>query len=389
MKRLLTTIFSIFFLTNCAFAIEDVILLQEEEPNFVKEEIVLEHSEESFMEKLLQAPQIMLNAEVQSVDKGTFLLKDLLYKEFESGPLDSLHTLMGYMGNIDGIFKEGGDTYSKYNPQYYSILFNGEFRGNKEAFRIMLGTSQLPMNFFHGFFQDVWIESRRIPHHRLFVGNFRTSSGYEGAFIPFFVPFAYRSQVSRHFSNVRKVGANLHGDFKYINYDLGGYSSDTFFQEFFPGAEFSGMFSLKPLADNEEKYGKMLIGGAFSAGERNSVAYTHYGAHLKYNYKKFHTTMEYAKSNGSNGSTGLTNNRGEGFYATLGYFLTPKVELLARYDEFDPNIQNSGDKNREYTAGVNYYIMGQGLKLMFNYVYAQNDTKMDTHKLIFGTQIVL
>jgi phosphate-selective porin len=62
---------------------------------------------------------------------------------------------------------------------------------------------------------------------------------------------------------------------------------------------------------------------------------------------------------------------------------------LCRYDEFDPDKTISNNNQREYTAGVNYYIKGQALKLILNYVYCQNQAAKDSHRILVGTQIAL
>ena len=57
--------------------------------------------------------------------------------------------------------------------------------------------------------------------------------------------------------------------------------------------------------------------------------------------------------------------------------------------EFDPNKSISGDKRREYTAGINYFIKGQALKFVLNYVFCQNDATKDSHRFVLGTQVLL
>ena len=95
------------------------------------------------------------------------------------------------------------------------------------------------------------------------------------------------------------------------------------------------------------------------------------------------------KADGYNGGRGLSSNKAEGLYTTLAYRLTPKLQLVGRYDQFKPNLDYSADIRREYTAGLNYFIKGQALKLMLNYVFCQNDVKEDSHRIILGTQILL
>ena len=99
--------------------------------------------------------------------------------------------------------------------------------------------------------------------------------------------------------------------------------------------------------------------------------------------------MEYAVANGSNGGSGLTSKHRQGWYVTLGYHLTKKLELLARYDDFNPDKKIHNNNQREYTAGINYYLKGQSLKLILNYIYCQNQAKSNSHRILLGTQIAL
>ncbi len=62
---------------------------------------------------------------------------------------------------------------------------------------------------------------------------------------------------------------------------------------------------------------------------------------------------------------------------------------MARYDEFDPDRTISGNNQREYTAGINYYIKGQALKLILNYIFCQNEAKADSHRILIGAQLAL
>ena len=109
-----------------------------------------------------------------------------------------------------------------------------------------------------------------------------------------------------------------------------------------------------------------------------------------YEYKKWWLNFEYSEADGYNGPAGyVIDKKATGFYSTVAYKITPKVQALIRYDEFDPNKNVSNNKNREYTAGINYFIKGQALKFVLNYVFCQNDATKDSHRFVLGTQILL
>ncbi len=98
--------------------------------------------------------------------------------------------------------------------------------------------------------------------------------------------------------------------------------------------------------------------------------------------------FEYGIADGYNGSQ-VVNKKAEGFYGIVGYKITPKFQVIARYDQFNPDRNISGDTRKEYTAGINYFIKGQALKLILNYVFCQNKNMPNSHRIMLGTQILL
>jgi hypothetical protein len=343
-----------------------------------------------FFSGLSQTAQNVYNLKIEDTNSPASLLAEPLTKHFDKGPLESFHTWAVFQGNFNTTMTEGENGKTTFNPALVNILFDGTFKGGKEDFRLMLDpTHQHNRPFLQQFIQDAYFETHRIPHHTILFGNSRTGTGYEGAQSPYTLPFVNRSQISRNLANIRKVGLRVKGNYSLVDYDFGGYSSDTFFSEFMPGVEFDGWVNLKPLAKTNGKYGKLTTGGGIVSGSRNSTSYFVGGAYVGYEYKKFWTRMEYAVSDGSNGGSGLTTKRRQGWYITLGYNITKKLEVLCRYDEFDPDKTISNNNQREYTAGVNYYIKGQALKLILNYVYCQNEASKDSHRILTGFQLAI
>ena len=82
-------------------------------------------------------------------------------------------------------------------------------------------------------------------------------------------------------------------------------------------------------------------------------------------------------------------NKACGFAATAGWKFNPHWQLIGRVDQFDPNRDVSNDLRKEYTIGLNWFIMGQALKLVLNYVFCQNQNIPDSHKFILATQFLL
>lgn len=338
-----------------------------------------------------QTAKDVYNLQIERTDVPSALLKDQLTFKTEKGPLDNIHIWAAVQSNFSTTMPERGDTDSKFDVGLINVIIDGQFKNKKDNFRIMLDPthrhSHIP--FMEPFFQDLYVETHRIPHTSILVGNSRPGVGIEGAQSPYTLAFINRSQISRNLANIRKFGVRVRGDYSLMDYDIGLYSSSTNFTSFFPGHEFDAWMNVKPLGKTDGKYGKLVTGAGLQSGEKHDMNYYLTGAYVGYEYKRFWTKFEYARANGSNGGSGLTNKRSQGLFWTVAYHVTKKWEVLARYDQFDPDRTVSNNNQREYTLGTNYYVKGQALKLIFNYIYCQNDNKVDSHRLMVGTQLVL
>ena len=70
---------------------------------------------------------------------------------------------------------------------------------------------------------------------------------------------------------------------------------------------------------------------------------------------------------------GFTKFRADGYYAQASYFVIPKkLQLVAKYETFNPG-QVAHDDISSVWGGVNYYIHGDDVKLMANYVHTWSD----------------
>ena len=347
--------------------------------------------EKSLKEKL----QDVYHLEVYKYDKPTYLLQDVLTHKFDEDSVwDRTQFWAGYNGDIGLMFNEDGlkheHTTNHYDINTINVGYDGFLKNNNADFRVMINIAPFSSrNVIQNLFADMYIATNKIPHHRVLVGHSRPPVGLEGAYGPFVLPFLARSQISRNFGTVRKLGARISGNYSLMDYDFGVYSSDTYFQEFFPGAEFIGRVDIKPLGKTDGKYGKLLFGGSMDAGHRDNN-FCVVGAHVQYEYKRFMANFEWAQANGYNGPVGYSvDKHASGSYTTVGYMSTKKLQVLARYDQFDPDRNVDHNNKREYSFGLNYFIKGQGLRLILNYVFCDNDGGKDSHRVMLGTQILL
>lgn len=325
------------------------------------------------------------------------LLEDTMKMTFERGPIESIAPWIDYNGCFQNIW--AGDNYQNnlYGANFNDIGINGKFRtnddpksGKKTVFRLMynVGKEITGNTYLQSFMADNYIMRYWTKDDQVLVGYARTSVGIEGGESPFTIPFFGRSQISRTYGNVRALGVKAQGNHKYYDYSAGVFSSGRFFKDFFPGQEFVLLGSIKPLAFANGKYGNLTMGGSLDGGN----AEDHFcvtGAHMIYEYKRLKATAEYATADGSNGSTGFSGNSSEGYYGTLAYRITPRMQAVIRYDQFDPNKNKANDIRTEYTAGLNYFIKGQALKLMVNFVYYTVENGIYGSRIMAGTQFIL
>lgn len=63
-----------------------------------------------------------------------------------------------------------------------------------------------------------------------------------------------------------------------------------------------------------------------------------------------------------------------GWYVLGGYYVVPKyLQAVLKFEGFDPDKGEAGNSSEVWTFGLNYYIKGDDLKLMANYLYGDQD----------------
>lgn len=344
----------------------------------------IELTEDSLAHKLHKIYKL----EVHQTDTPVYLLEDILTIKPKKGIIKDMQFFGAYRGNMNFNFTEGQDTDTFYDVTAIETGIEGEFvNGWNYKFKTRLAPSN-QWSFWQNLLSDMYITNDNIKNHKILLGNSKLPIGVEGGQSSATLLFLNRSQFARTFANSRKMGLRVIGDLDLVDYDFGVYSSDTYFREFFPGVDFTGWVDFKPLGKTKGEYGDLTLGTGISAGTHNTD-YAVGGAYFGYEYKNFLINCEGSIADGYNGQVGLSDKKASGFYTTLGYHLTPKIQMVARFDTFDPNRDNDNDERQEYTAGLNYYIKGQALKLMLNYIFCQDEAREDSHRLFVGTQILL
>ena len=334
----------------------------------------------------------IMKQEITRTDMPSYLLKNETTMFFERGPIRKIQTIGAFSGNLSMNFSSHYDQFT-YDSTEYDFGFTqigalGKFADNQTDFKVLFNLRPSKgLNYMQSFVADAYLVNNRIPHHKVIVGHSRNSTGFEGSMSGYILPLASRSQISRTFGNNRATGAKIIGDYSLVDYSIGASSSDRNFHEFFPGGEFTGWVNLKPLGKTDGRYGKLTIGGGINTG-KNRDGYTVGGLYVGYKYKRLFANFECAAADGYNGYY-VSDKRASGFYSTIGYKITPKVQIVARYDQFDPDKSKINDLRREITAGVNWFVKGQAIRFIFNYVFCMNQNTPDSHRIVIGTQFLL
>ena len=279
--------FLLFFQSSC-YAIEEVLL--EVDDNATPSQNVNKVFEEDGEYTLYERIQDIKAKEVKNTDSSAYLLDGILTKKFETGIFETMHLFGYYRGAADIDVSEGGDTLYDFSAIQAGI--NGKFRGGQNFYEARFRFDrQDGYSFMQALPIDIYVANASIPHHTIILGNTRTPTGYEGSRSDTIIPFVARAQISRNFGNTRKLGMRVKGNYDLLEYDIGGYSSDTYFRSFFPGTEFSGWLTLKPLGKTNGRWGKLNLGGGVTTGE-NNTSYTVSGLYAGYEYKNFMANFE-------------------------------------------------------------------------------------------------
>lgn len=329
----------------------------------------------------------IMKKNIVRTDVPSYLLKEELTFYPQKGAISKVQFYGAYQGDLSSSWQKGDYDFG-YDYNYGQIGAVGKFRNTKTDFKVVLNPKpNNNFNYMQHFVAEAYLVNNNIPHHKVVIGFSRNQVGKEGGSSSYILPFVTRSQIARNFGSTRALGVRLIGNYSLLDYNLALNSSDRFFRDWFPGTEFTGWVDFKPLGKTDGKYGRLIIGGGLNAG-KNVTNYTVGSLYVAYKYKKLWTNFEYGIADGYNGSA-VSTNKAMGFNGTIGYKIIPQLQIIARYDFFDPNRDTDHNNRQEYTAGINYFIKGQALRLILNYVFCQNQATQDSHRIIFATQLLL
>lgn len=398
LKTLLTFLVILVFPLTPVFAIEEnegaFLDAQKEEKEYIKKGEVLK-------DKIITLDETIdgdTTTDVEFEDDNhldfklfsekTFAQKKML--RFDNKYINEISGELRFQG-IASFEEKRGDLNTTY-PFDINAVVESKFLDNKYRFfteyAFTRNVDDLD-NAFFGKFSNLYIERNFNPNHKMRLGVSRSPIGLEGSMSSFALPFAQRAQISREFGDAISTGISFIGHKGALEYNLGGYTSTRFTQGFKDGAEFIGRVGVKPFYKQEGSYFRNLKFYAGADVGHRGDNYGVYSAAMTYEYKKFLMNFEYAYANGSNGDYFDPRKR-QGFFTTVGWNFTPKLQLLARYDYFDSDVNSHNNVNHEYSVGINYFVFKQRLKFALNYVFSNNEkTNTNTNAIYFLTQFFI
>jgi phosphate-selective porin len=178
----------------------------------------------------------------------------------------------------------------------------------------------------------------------------------------------------------RDIGVMWEGDYKKIGYALGvfnGEGQNT--SDLNDNKDVSGRFLVRPLEG-------LQLGTSFYVGKSGTALddKDRFGLEGKYVTSKYALKAEYMHA--KDGSVSK-----EGWYGLGTYNFTDKWQGVARIEGWNPDTDNSNNKENDYTVGVNYFLNPDHTKLQLNYIRRDysSSSKDDENIIMTAVQFAL
>jgi len=378
-KGTLTRNEAAFILVNLIGKIEkDQVQLSEAEKariDILKQELKGELSELTSKVASLENSVDTLKGNVSNLEES-----DKKGWKFNSG--EKFKITGGLQGQFTGNFKKGDDQYpSNFALPYSEIRFSGDVNT-----KVGYVAALVPTRAFNGsensILREAYVSLNVIPKHTAYVGQNMVPIGYEGPQNPMAIETIDKAQMSRKVTDMPDLGVKIDGDWEFLSYSVGAYNGNGHLQSDTNGhLALASWITAKPLYKYPQLGNFELGGGCYTGnnGNYNKDILSFYSA---YKHKKFALWGEYLTADGYD----LSKQKADSFYVHTSYYLTDKLQVLARFDQFDPNTKVSKNLNTEYTVGTNY-LLRDNLSLMLGLVQVSNQAGRNSNRLEALTQL--
>lgn len=289
----------------------------------------------------------------------------------------------GIQSQFTGSIQKGEDSYpSNFALPYSEIRFSGQVNP-----KVGYAAALIPTRMFDGsekgILREAYTSLNIIPHHTIYLGQTMVPIGYEGPQNPLAIETIDKAQMSRKITDMPDLGIKTEGNWNYIDYSFGAYNGNgQNIADTNSDLALASWIKLKPLY-KYPKFGSVELGGGYYTGNNGNNDRNIMSFYSGYKYKKLALWGEYLKADGYENN----NQKADSFYIHSSYYLTDKLQLIARYDQFDPNTEIKKDTNREYTIGGNY-LLKENLSLMLGLVQVASQSGENSHRIEALTQFL-
>ena len=323
---------------------------------------------------------------------------------FGSGAIDDRFRLRRMRINVTGEFAE-----------HFDFKLEGEFAQTDTALTVRDATgrtlaSNSTRTSFGGL--DLWANWHRFPEFQIKLGQYKAPFGFEQLSSDPKLLTAERSQVTSALTPERQIGLQIWGK-PFANVFPEQKDLVTYYAGVFNGNGrnvtvndndqymFAGRLEVQPWkgkisgADAWLKFGGNALSSRDASGTNLSPAGSvrvnsdgslssftaptaaereGYGFDTTFHWGPFDVTAEYlSQSYEARPVNGVmptfSDFRAEGYSVQGGYFIVPKkLQLVTKYEHFNPG-QIISDNLDSIIGGVTYYIHGDDVKLMANYIH--------------------
>lgn len=236
-------------------------------------------------------------------------------------------------------------------------------------YRVILNSERSNNNLL-----DAYMDYTGIPNHVVRIGQFIPGYTYDAVRGFGKSPFIELSQIGLK-GVEREKGAAIYGSLKkLVDYQAGIYNGNGPNNDTNNDIGYGGRVTVKPFTYlmDEKKWGHMELGGSLFKGNTGTDGHTdsrnRYGLEARYFHKKFELGAEWLRFREPE------RHDGQGYYMEAAYQLTPKWQLVGRYDYLDPDRGLDNNASIQYTGGVNYFIAEYNMRLALNYMYYHDQT---------------
>ena len=315
----------------------------------------------------------------------------------------------------DGRFANGNGRFYLRRSRINAVgrfLEEFDFKLELEATGTLANTSGLRAQL-----TDAYINWNRYHQANVKVGQFKTGFGFEQLYLDARLPSIERSLVNDRLTLNRQAGVQVAGDAldKRLAYSVGSFNGNGANNNFNDNKSFTwvGRISGQPwrgrlfsndsvLSIGVNEYSTRdtalsLAGFNFDStpatADRDGLLTgkrTGSGADLQFQVGPFELWVE------SLSATFKPTNRfpapefdSSGGYLQATYFVWDRrLQLLVKHETFDPSNKVRNNSTTTDTLGLNYFLKGQDLKLMVNYLRVDIDGKPTQDKFLARLQVI-